>query len=80
MVKVLSEKESQALKDLDKNFEDRLLVFKKEHETKSKEDLKKIISDLENYLKGCYSSEIDDTLINIRFIERKVMILKNFFK
>jgi len=52
------------------------LIFEKENMNKNKEELQQKLSDLEEYLKRCYNSEIDDTEINIRFIEGKSEILK----
>ncbi len=80
MAKELTKNEEESLNDLNKNMESKLSEFKKQNQDKSKEELQRELSKLEEYLKGCYNSEIDDTEINMRFYGGKAEILKSLIK
>ncbi len=76
MAKELTKSEERSLHNLQSNMEERLVEFKNKYQGKSKEELLQELSKLEEYLQGCYNSEIDDTEISIRFHEGKTLILK----
>ncbi len=76
----LSASEERNLDDLKVKMQERVQQFKEEWQSKSQEELQQELMDLEEYLKGCYNSEIDDTEINIRFCEGKSEILKKILK
>ncbi|MEA3430084.1 MAG: hypothetical protein U9R08_02325 [Nanoarchaeota archaeon] len=59
------------------NLNSKLIKYKKQISKLTKEELQNELEKLNNYLKGCRNSEIDDTLTNIRFIEEKINVLKN---
>ena len=80
MAKKLTKDEEKGLDGLNKNMRSRLSEFEKQNQDKSKEELQQELSKLEEYLKGCYNSEIDDTEINIRFCGGKAEILKILIK
>ena len=66
--------------DLEKMITQRLEEYKKEKSKAPIEQLKEELADLNDYLEGCYNSEIDDTEINIRFTEGKTIILKGLIE
>ncbi len=80
MAKELTKNEEKSQNNLKKNMGSRLSEFKKQNQDKSKEELQQELSNLEEYLKGCYNSEIDDTEINIRFCGGKAEVLKSLIK
>lgn len=76
MVKELSKQEVESLNDLEREMDSRLSAFKKEMINKTKEVQQKELLSLKKYVDGCRRSEIDDTLVNIRFCEGKIFILE----
>ncbi len=76
-MKELTEQEIEALKELEENMDSRLITFKREMINETKEVRQKELLALKQYLDGCHRSEIDDTLINIRFCEGKIDILES---
>ncbi len=77
IVKKLTPQEIESLKELERNLESKLIEFKKEMRSKNKEQQQKELSALKNYIDGCRRSEIDDTLVNIRYCEGKIAILES---
>ncbi len=75
-MKELSKQEIESLTELEKNLDSRLIAYKNEMLSKNKEQQQEELSVLKNYLEGCRRSEIDDTLINIRFCEGKIGVLE----
>jgi len=80
MAKELSKQEVEPLNELEKNMDSRLRVFKKEMIKKTKEIQQKELLSLKKYVEGCHGSEIDDTLINIRYCEGKIVILESIIR
>jgi len=76
MAKELSPEEETNLKSLNDNMQQRLSEYRQDWRQKPTEEQKKELKKLDEYLQGCYNSEIDDTEINIRFTEAKSEILK----
>lgn len=77
MVKKLSKLEIESQRELERNMVSRLAEFKNEMNNKSENARQKELFSLKEYVEGCYRSEIDDTLINIRFCEGKIIILES---
>lgn len=77
IVKKLTPQEIESLKELERNLESRLTEFEKVMRSKTKEARQKELAALKNYVDGCRRSEIDDTLVNIRFCESKIAILES---
>jgi len=77
MATELSKEEEKSLDDLSANMQLRLLEYKNSRLKLSKNELQVELKDLNEYLEGCRNSEIDDTLINIRFCEDKANILED---
>jgi len=76
----LTKSEEDSLSKLAENMNSRLVEFQQEYQNKTKQEIQQELTDLEEYLKGCYNSEIDDTETNIRFCEGKSLILKSLLK
>jgi len=76
-MKELTKQKIESQKALEKDMDSRLAAFKKEMLTKSKEAQQNELLGLKQYIDGCRKSEIDDTLVNIRFCEGKIVILES---
>lgn len=77
MVKELTNEELESLNDLETNMHSRLNDFRKEMLGSTKETQHKELISLMNYVDGCRRSEIDDTLVNIRYCEGKIVVLES---
>ena len=80
MAKELNANEEKNLSNLSDNMQQQLLEYEKISQKKSKVELSQELIDLDDYLNGCYNSEIDDTEINIRFCEGKSVVLKKILE
>ena len=76
-MKKLTKQEIESLSELERNLESRLIEFEKEMKNQTQLQRQKELIALKNYLDGIRKSEIDDTLVNIRFCEGKVTILES---
>ena len=81
MAKELTDSEKKHFNDLEDNFDSKVEEYRNKKEKElaegKKEELKEELENIDRYLEIYNRGEVDDLLINVRFIEAKQKVLRS---